>query len=235
MQLQVIQPSMRLPHRLMTIVRRRQKRARPHPLKSAAVAVSPSTVKVVGTTWVVQAVMNPATMRKAVTIDGRVDLPVVVAYIALGANLGDARSALAQAMVAIGHLPKTRLCKRSSLYKTAPLGCAASMAGALGGDYLNAVVQVETTLSAPELLTQLQHIEQQAGRQRSYRDAPRTLDLDVLLYGSASISSEQLTVPHPRMWQRAFVLLPLAEIAPDRVTAAQLHALAHQTVERLVN
>lgn len=184
-----------------------------------------------------QTVVKPATMRKAVvaqpSIDERVDPPVVVAYIALGANLGDARSALAQAMVAIDHLPKTRLCKRSSLYKTAPLGGVASAAGALGGDYLNAVVQIETTLSAPELLTQLQHIEQQAGRQRSYRDAPRTLDLDVLLYGSASIASEQLAVPHPRMWQRAFVLVPLAEIAPDHVTAAQLQALAHQVVERL--
>ena len=168
------------------------------------------------------------------TTESRRVRPVVVAYIALGANLGDARTALAQAMLAIDQLPQTQLGKCSSLYKTAPLGSAvADMPAALGGDYLNAVVQVDTALSAPDLLAQLQYIEQQAGRQRSYRDAPRTLDLDILLYGSASITSEQLTVPHPRMWQRAFVLVPLAEIAPDCVSAAQLKALADQVVQRL--
>jgi 2-amino-4-hydroxy-6-hydroxymethyldihydropteridine diphosphokinase len=101
----------------------------------------------------------------------------------------------------------------------------------LGGDYLNAVVEVETSLPAPELLDRLQQIEQLAGRERPYRNAPRTLDLDILLYGSASIRSPRLTLPHPRMDGRAFVLVPLAEIAPALVAAGQLAAIAGQAIE----
>ena len=104
---------------------------------------------------------------------------------------------------------------------------------AAGPDYLNAVVALETRLSAPALLDALQALELQAGRERPYRNAPRTLDLDVLLYGSARIESARLTVPHPRMLLRAFVLRPLAEIAPDLVSANQLEAVRDQTIERL--
>ncbi|UUZ71536.1 2-amino-4-hydroxy-6-hydroxymethyldihydropteridine diphosphokinase [Polaromonas sp. P1(28)-8] len=158
---------------------------------------------------------------------------VVQAYIALGANLGDAAAALRQAASALDRLPLTRVRRMSGLYKTAPLDTDAGEAIAPGGDYLNAVVELETGLAAPALLEQLQRIEQEAGRQRPYRNAPRTLDLDLLLYGSARIESAQLTVPHPRMLLRAFVLVPLAEIAPERVSPEQLAAVAHQAIERL--
>ena len=156
---------------------------------------------------------------------------MVSAYIALGANLGDAAAALGLAVKAINGLPLTQVRQTSSLYKTAPLDSDAGSAP--GDDYLNAVVEVETGLAAPILLEHLQQIEQAAGRERPYRNAPRTLDLDLLLYGSARIDSAHLTLPHPRMMQRAFVLVPLAEIAPDLVSAEQLKAVAHQTIERL--
>ena len=159
---------------------------------------------------------------------------MVSAYIALGANLGDAAAALRLAVNTINGLPLTRVRQTSSLYKTAPLNTdSGGEASAPGGDYLNAVVEVETGLVAPVLLDHLQQIEQAAGRERPYRNAPRTLDLDLLLYGSASIDSARLTLPHPRMMQRAFVLVPLAEIAPELVSAEQLKAVAHQTIERL--
>ncbi|EJL88425.1 2-amino-4-hydroxy-6-hydroxymethyldihydropteridine pyrophosphokinase [Polaromonas sp. CF318] len=159
---------------------------------------------------------------------------MVRAYVALGANLGDAAVALRHAVQAINSLPWTRVLQSSSLYKTAPLDTdAGGAAAAPGDDYLNAVVEIETSLSAPDLLDQLQHIEQQAGRERPYRNAPRTLDLDLLLYGSGHIASARLTVPHPRMALRAFVLVPLAEIAPGLVNAAQLAVVAQQRIERL--
>lgn len=156
---------------------------------------------------------------------------MVTAYVALGANLGDAALALRQALTAIAKLPDTCIGPVSGLYKTAPLGTLDACA--TGDDYLNAVVELQTDLSAPELLAHLQQIEQAAGRQRSYRNAPRTLDLDLLLYGSARIESPALTVPHPRMQQRAFVLVPLAEIAPGLVSAAQLQAVASQAIARV--
>ena len=156
---------------------------------------------------------------------------MVTAYVALGANLGDAALALRQAVSAIAGLPATRLGKVSSFYKTAPLGSLDACAP--GDDYLNAVLELQTDLIAPALLAHLQQIEQAAGRQRSYRNAPRTLDLDLLLYGSARIESADLTVPHPRMQQRAFVLVPLAEIAPGLVSAAQLQAVALQAIARV--
>lgn len=159
---------------------------------------------------------------------------MVRAYVALGANLGDAAAALRQAVQAIDQLPLTQIRQSSSLYKTAPLDSdAGKESPAPGNDYLNAVVELETGLTAPALLNQLQQIELQAGRERPYRNAPRTLDLDLLLYGSARIESEHLTVPHPRMTQRAFVLVPLAQIAPTLVSAEQLEAVAHQSIERL--
>ncbi|MDB5964647.1 MAG: 2-amino-4-hydroxy-6-hydroxymethyldihydropteridine pyrophosphokinae [Polaromonas sp.] len=163
---------------------------------------------------------------------------MVGAYIALGANLGDAPAAIRSAVNAIAGLPQTRVVKTSGLYKTAPLvpmGDApdATQPSDPGGDYLNAVVEVQTALTAPALLHSLQHIEQAAGRQRPYPNAPRTLDLDLLLYGSASIESARLVVPHPRMWQRAFVLVPLAEIAPGLVGPSQLKAVEDQRIEML--
>jgi 2-amino-4-hydroxy-6-hydroxymethyldihydropteridine diphosphokinase len=158
----------------------------------------------------------------------------VSAYVALGANLGDALAALRQAVIAMNGLPRTQVRQSSGLYKTAPLDTDSGAAvAAPGADYLNAVVELHTGLSAPALLDHLQQIEQAAGRVRPYRNAPRTLDMDLLLYGSARIDSARLTLPHPRMGQRAFVLVPLAEIAPDRVSAEQLQAVQHQPIERL--
>ena len=118
------------------------------------------------------------------------------------------------------------LIKRSSLYRSAPLDAS-------GPDYANAVVEIETLLSAPALLAALHRIEQLAGRERTSRNAPRTLDLDLLTYGAASIASTALVIPHPRMFERAFVLVPLAEIAPHLVTAAQLQAVRGQKIERM--
>lgn len=150
----------------------------------------------------------------------------VLAYVGLGANLGDAAAALEWALVEIARLPESRLTARSPFYRTAPLD-------ADGPDYVNAVAALETRLHAPALLAGLQAIEQAAGRERPYRNAPRTLDLDLLLYGSATMASAGLTLPHPRMHARAFVLVPLADIAPQRVSAAQLQAVAAQRLCRL--
>lgn len=150
----------------------------------------------------------------------------VTAYVGLGANLGDAARAVQEAIASLAGLPETALIARSCLYRSAPVDAA-------GPDYINAVVSLRTGLTAPQLLAQLQAIEQGAGRTRPYRNAPRTLDLDLLLFGTAAIASERLTIPHPRLFQRAFVLLPLAEIAPDRVPADALRAVASQVVNRM--
>jgi 2-amino-4-hydroxy-6-hydroxymethyldihydropteridine diphosphokinase len=147
----------------------------------------------------------------------------VTAYVALGANLGDARQAVCDALVALNTLPDTQLVKSSSLYRTAPVDSS-------GPDYINAVAELTTLLSAPDLLLALQQIEQAAGRERLYLNAPRTLDLDLLLYGDATIDSPHLTVPHPRMWDRAFVLVPLAEVAANLVSGAALAAVEEQGV-----
>ena len=150
----------------------------------------------------------------------------VTAYVGLGANLGDAQQAVRDAIEAIASLPGTSLAKHSSLYRSAPVDSS-------GPDYINAVIEICTALTAPGLLAQLQRIEQAAGRTRPYRNAPRTLDLDLLLFGSGSIASERLMVPHPRMWQRAFVLLPLAEVAPQAVSPQALAAVTSQVIARI--
>lgn len=150
----------------------------------------------------------------------------VTAYVALGANLGKPAQAVCDALVRIGELPQTSLIRHSSLYRTAPVDAA-------GPDYINAVAEIRTHLSAPELLAQLQRIEDQAGRQRPHRNAPRTLDLDLLLFGDARIDSAHLQVPHPRMQERAFVLVPLAQIAPDRVAPGLLAKVAGQSLARI--
>lgn len=159
----------------------------------------------------------------------------VKAYIAIGANLGQAQHSVQQAMQALGQLPLTQLLKCSSLYRTAPMASDPSQpTSATGPDYINAVAAIATGLTAPDLLLHLQALELAAGRERPYPDAPRTLDLDILLYGSARMDSDQLVIPHPRMAQRAFVLVPLAEMAPALVSAAQLAAVAHQAIEKLL-
>ena len=150
----------------------------------------------------------------------------VIATLGVGANLGDPRTAVRKAIEDLAQLPGTVTVAVSSLYGSAPLD-------ADGPDYVNAVVQVRTALSPDALLAALQAIEQQAGRERPYRNAPRTLDLDILLYGEHRVDREDLQIPHPRMWQRAFVVLPLAEIAPDLVSPAQAQAVAGQGLQRL--
>ena len=111
----------------------------------------------------------------------------------------------------------------SRLYRSAPHE-------AQGPDFINAVARLETRLTAPDLLAQLQALELAAGRERPYRNAPRTLDLDLLLYGDARIDSPQLTLPHPRLHERAFVLRPLAEVAPERVSLQALAAVQDQAI-----
>lgn len=132
----------------------------------------------------------------------------VTAYIGLGANLGDAQQTLQQALKSIAGLPDTTLLAASSMYRTAPVD-------AQGPDYLNAVAKISTGLSAHDLLIRLQAIEHQHGRLRPYQNAPRTLDLDVLLYGNKTVDDADLTIPHPRMHERAFVLIPLSELDPE--------------------
>ena len=150
-------------------------------------------------------------------------------WIGLGANLGDARAALQAARQALAQLPGTALVASSRLYRSAPVQ-------AEGPDFLNAVAELRTTLAPLALLQALQALEQAAGRERPYVNAPRTLDLDVLLWGAGGHSVWELpglSVPHPRWLERAFVLLPLAELLPQRVGAAQLQAVAAQRIECL--
>lgn len=155
-----------------------------------------------------------------------VDARPVPAYVALGANLGDARRTVRQAVQDLGRLPQTRLVRVSSLYRTAPVDSS-------GPDYINAVAEVVTSLAPHALLAELQCLELAAGRERPYLNAPRTLDLDILLYDDLTLDSPTLTIPHPRMATRAFVLVPLAEIAPQLLGAEQLEAVRGQAIERL--
>ena len=155
-----------------------------------------------------------------------VTVSAVLAYVALGANLGDARATVVNAIAALNQLPGTRVLRASSLYQTAPFEAS-------GPDFFNAVVALHTTLSAADLLTQLQQLENAHGRLRPYINAPRTLDLDIVLYGDEVVMRPDLQIPHPRMLQRAFVLVPLAEIAPGAVTAGQLAAVADQAIQRV--
>jgi 2-amino-4-hydroxy-6-hydroxymethyldihydropteridine diphosphokinase len=150
----------------------------------------------------------------------------VSAFVGIGANLGDAQRTVRDAVAALDRIAQTRLVRASRLYRSAPVDAG-------GPDFINAVAQIDTRLGAPELLAALQALEQAAGRERPYRNAPRTLDLDLLLFGDARIESAPLTVPHPRLRERAFVLLPLQELAPDRVQAADLAAVAQQRIAPL--
>ena len=129
-------------------------------------------------------------------------------FVGLGANLGDAAATVQAAFDALDALPGTHCVARSSLYRTAPVDAA-------GPDYLNAVAELRSMLEPELLLAALQALEARFGRERPYRHAPRTLDLDLLLYGVRRIATPTLTLPHPRLHERAFVVTPLAEIAPD--------------------
>ena len=144
----------------------------------------------------------------------------VVAYIGLGANLGDPASAVLDAIAQLAQLPQTTLVRSSSLYASAPVDAS-------GDDFINAVALIETTLSPRALLQELQRIELAFGRARPFRNAPRTLDLDILLYGDERIDESELHVPHPRMCARAFVLLPLLELMPDITIPGHGSAQAH--------
>ena len=155
------------------------------------------------------------------------------AFIGLGSNLGDRGAEVEQALSEIAALPGTGLVARSSQYESAPLHAG-------GGDYRNAVAHVRTTLAPLALLHALQAIEARHGRERWFVNAPRTLDLDLLLHGAAECVSDELVLPHPRMHERAFVLVPLAEIAPDLVIPAWgsirelLHEVSAQRIAKLV-
>jgi 2-amino-4-hydroxy-6-hydroxymethyldihydropteridine diphosphokinase len=157
----------------------------------------------------------------------------VLAYVGMGANLGEREATLASASRALAGLDATRLVRMSSLYRSASVGVH-------GPDYLNAVVELRTALAPLRLLAELQAIEAAHGRERSYANAPRTLDLDLLVYGDLRLRTPELTVPHPRLHERAFVLLPLVEVAPDLVVpgagrASELcAAVAAQRVDRLL-
>ena len=155
-----------------------------------------------------------------------------LACIGLGANLGDARATLVLAQQALARLPQTTLVAASPAYRSAPIGGG-------GPDYVNTVVVQRTTLEPAALLAEQQHNEQNHGRVRSHRNAPRTLDLDLLLYGDERIATATLTVPHPRLHQRAFVLRPLLDVLPDVEipgvgrAADMLAGVANQRIERL--
>jgi 2-amino-4-hydroxy-6-hydroxymethyldihydropteridine diphosphokinase len=155
------------------------------------------------------------------------------AWVGIGANLGDAHANVLDALDRLTWVPGVRLLRASSLYRTAPIDSS-------GDDYINAVAEVDTSLSARALLAALHAIEQAHGRERPYHNAPRTLDLDLLLYHDEVIAdAPALLVPHPRMHERAFVLAPLAELAPSLVIPgrgrvdALLPLVADQAIERL--
>jgi 2-amino-4-hydroxy-6-hydroxymethyldihydropteridine diphosphokinase len=156
-----------------------------------------------------------------------------LAYVALGANLGDPIATLRAALGALANLPESRVALSSSLYRTAPVGELDQP------EFINAVAALETTLAPEALLDALLDIETRFGRLRAEKNGPRTLDLDLLLYDNQQFDLPRLTLPHPRLHLRAFVLHPLAEIAPDLVIpgrgtiASWLPAVANQGISRL--
>ena len=158
---------------------------------------------------------------------------MTVAYVGLGANIGEPRRQIEAAIAELKKLPDTNSVLASRFYRSAPVGYPDQP------DFLNAVARIDTGLDPEALLAKLQEIEKRHGRERPFAGAPRTLDLDLLLYGEQTIASTRLTVPHPRMHERAFVLMPLLEIAPEaaipgRGKAGELLAgCAEQFVERI--
>ena len=156
-----------------------------------------------------------------------------VAFVALGANLGEPARTVSAAMQALTEIPATTLARASSLYRTAPVGLRNQP------DFINAVALLHTALSPQQLLQELFHIEGRFGRLRSISNAPRTLDLDLLLHGDSLLAQAELTLPHPRMHQRAFVLVPLLEVVADCQIPGQgwaselLHGCRDQRVTRI--
>ena len=156
-----------------------------------------------------------------------------LAFVALGANLDDPVAQVRAAGEALADLPQSKLLRLSSLYRTAPVGIHGQP------DFINAVAALETQLTPHELLAALLALEVRFGRRRDFHHAPRTLDLDLLLFDAQTVASEQLTLPHPRMHLRAFVMAPLLEIAPDCLipgrgsAAAWLAAVSMQHIEQL--
>ncbi|SMG42786.1 2-amino-4-hydroxy-6-hydroxymethyldihydropteridine diphosphokinase [Paraburkholderia susongensis] len=157
---------------------------------------------------------------------------MTVAYLGLGANLGDARQTLKDAVVCLAQQHTITVLAKSSLYRTAPIDAG-------GDDYFNCVVKLETTLPVRHLLALCHKIEHQFGRERPFRNAPRTLDLDILLYGEQSIDEADLIVPHPRLVERAFALVPLVEIDEALIipqhgrAAALLDGVSDQRIEKV--
>lgn len=149
---------------------------------------------------------------------------VVSAYLGLGANLGERAAALCRARQMLADTPGIAVRRASDLYETAPVGGPPGQ-----GPYLNAVLEVATTLSAPELLARCLAVEAALGRQRLEHWGPRTLDIDLLLFGSEVRNSPELTLPHPRLHLRRFVLVPLAQLAPQLP-----HPVLHRTVSQLL-
>jgi 2-amino-4-hydroxy-6-hydroxymethyldihydropteridine diphosphokinase len=160
--------------------------------------------------------MEPAVARtlsdrsgRAVALHRQSAIATVRAYIGLGSNQGDSASHLRDAVAELARSPGVAVVAQSGHYRSAPLGYLDQ------ADFLNAVVAIDTALSPAPLLAVMQSIENRHGRARSFPNAPRTLDLDMLLYGSQTINEPDLVVPHPRLTERAFVLAPLHEIAPE--------------------
>lgn len=153
----------------------------------------------------------------------------VTAYIGIGSNLGDAQDNVRRAILLLDQLPLTKLRSQSSLFRTAPID-------AEGDDYINAVASVDTDLPAQQLLDALQALETQFGRERPYYHAPRTLDLDILLYGSKVIDTDTLSVPHPGLTQRAFALIPLLQLDPMITISGKgpAHAFAPDVADQLI-
>ena len=198
-----------------------------NPLQRLPPKPAAATATVVPSKNAVAAAANPARAKVvlAALAAALVSNPPSTVWIGLGANLGERADTLRLAIGAIDAISETRVQRVSSLYSSTPVDAG-------GPDYLNAVAELSTTLAPQALLQALQAIELAAGRQRPYRNAPRTLDLDIVDWADATIDTATLTVPHPRLWQRAFVLRPLAELVPQRVPASALQAVQTQAIER---
>jgi 2-amino-4-hydroxy-6-hydroxymethyldihydropteridine diphosphokinase len=150
--------------------------------------------------------------------------PIFETYIGLGSNLGDKRQNIEKAIELLNETPKVKVCRVSNFYETAPVGYEAQP------DFLNAAAKVETTLTPQEFLEVCQDIEGRLKRVKSIRWGPRTIDIDILIYGDLILKTEDLTIPHPEMHKREFVLKPLSDIAPEAV-----HPVSGKTIEQLYN